>query len=634
MSDSKKGLGKSLFSAAGLGLVLLILIFINIIFSQFSPRWDATADRMYSLSDGTIDILGALKEEVTIKVFYSQDVENTPVHLKNYARRVFDFISEYEHHGKGNIQVEIYNPAVDSEEEEWAQKYGIQGIGLPSGEPFYFGLAILAADQEEIMPYLDVARENQLEYDLTRIISRVQSSKKSKISIFSGLPVFGAPAYMRMQGQGGGQEPWLFVNELKKTYEVKEIRASDASIDEDTDLLMVIYPKGIGDELQYAIDQYVLAGGNAIVMVDPMAVTDSTPAQNQMQAKSASLDKLFAAWGVRMDSSKVLADLDYPTRLATRENQVENNPLWISLAPAGFNQESIITAKLEKMLLPMAGVIEKTDDLKVTMEPLLQSSANSSMTNSFMARFGPDALRRDFKASGENYNLAVKLTGAFKTAFPAGKPKKKEDGAEPKEEEAAESKPHLTAGEKEASVIILADSDLLFDRFYVNIQNFLGMNLSQIFNDNLNFLLNSAEVLSGASSLIDIRSRGQFERPFTVVHDLEKKAQTRWLAREQELVKKADDTNRKLRELEKNKDSSQQFILSDEQEKEIAKFREEKIRVNKELKIVRRNLRSEIESLGNSLKFVNILLVPLLVSIAGILYSIYMRKKRLHVRAA
>lgn len=634
MSDSKKGLTKSLFSAAGLGLVLLILIFVNIIFSQFSPRWDATADRMYSLSDSTIDILSTLEEEVTIKVFYTQDAENTPGHLKNYARRVLDFISEYEHHGKGNIRVEIYNPTMDSEEEEWAQKYGIQGISLPTGDSFYFGLAILALDQEEVMPYLDVARENQLEYDLTRIITRVQTSKKSKISIFSGLPVFGTPAYMRMPGQPGGQEPWLFINELKKTYEVKEVRASDSSLDGDTDLLIVIYPKGISDELQYAIDQYILAGGNALIMVDPMAVTDTTPSQNQMQAKSASLDKLFSAWGVRMDSSKVVADLDNPTRLASRENQVEDNPLWISMSPAGLSQENIITAKLEKMLLPMAGAIEKTDDLKVKMEPLLQASANSSLTNSFMARFGPNALRRDFKASGENYNLAVKLTGAFKTAFPAGKPKKKKEDGAPEEEETDDAAPHLTAGEKEATVIILADSDFLFDRFYVNIQNFLGMNLSQIFNDNLNFLLNTAEVLSGASALIDIRSRGQFERPFTVVQDLEKKAQARWLAREQELVRKADETNRKLRELEKNKDSSQQFILSEEQEKEIEKFREEKIRVNKELKVVRRNLRSEIESLGNTLKFVNIILVPLLVSIAGILYSLHMRKKRLRGRTA
>ncbi|MCP4688813.1 MAG: GldG family protein [Desulfobacterales bacterium] len=633
MSDSKKGFGKSLFSAAGLGLVLLILIFVNIIFSQFSPRWDATADRMYSLSDSTIDILSSLKEDVTIKVFYSQDAENTPNYLKTYARRVLEFISEYEHHGKGAIHVEIYNPKVDSEEEEWAQKYGVRGMGLPTGDSFYFGLVILAADQEETMPYLDMARENQLEYDITRIISKVQTSKKRKISIFSGLPVLGTPAYMRMPGQPGGQEPWLFVTELKKTYDIKEIKASDDRIDEDTDLLMVMYPKGISNELQYAIDQYVLSGGNALIMVDPMAVTDSAPAQNQMQAKSASLDKLFAAWGVRMDSSKILADMDYPTRLAGRDNQVEDNPMWISLEPAGFNQENILTAKLEKMLLPMAGVIEKTDDLKVKMEPLLQSSANASLVNGFMARFGADAMRRDFKAAGENYNLAVKLSGAFKTAYPAGKPKKKAAEGETAEEDVADSKPHLTAGEKEATIIILADSDLLFDRFYVNIQNFLGMNLSQIFNDNLNFLLNSAEILSGVSSLIDIRSRGQFERPFTVVQDLEKKAQARWLAREQELVKKADDTNQKLRELEKNKDSSQQFIISEEQEKEIAKFKEEKIRVSKELKIVRRNLRSEIESLGHTLKFVNIALIPLLVSIGGILYSIHRRKKRMRGQA-
>jgi ABC-type uncharacterized transport system involved in gliding motility auxiliary subunit len=168
---------------------------------------------------------------------------------------------------------------------------------------------------------------------------------------------------------------------------------------------------------------------------------------------------------------------------------------------------------------------------------------------------------------------------------------------------------------------------MLNDPYYVSRQNFLGMNLARIFNDNLNLLLNSTEVLTGSEALIDIRTRGKFERPFVKVEELEKEAKKKLLDREQELVQKMEETNRKLQEFESRKDASQRFIVSAEQEKEIKKFQEEKSRINKELRLVRRTMRKDIEALGNKLKFINILLMPLIVVIAGLGFAFYRRNK-------
>jgi len=634
MSDRKKGLEKSLFSAGGLALVLFILVILNLIFSRVNLRWDTTSDKLYSLSDSSKKILSELKKEVTVKVFYTKDNISTPVHIKNYAKRMLDFLSEYERYSRGKVKIEEYNTQADSDEEDWARKYGIEPIPLPSGERIYFGLVAMAEDQEESIPTLDPSREENLEYDLTRIISRVQSSKKRKIGIISSLPVMGQPPMMfNMQNQQQGAEPWLFVTELKKTYEVKEIGSSADSIDSDIDLLMLIHPKDISETLEYAVDQYVLRGGNVIVYVDPTAVSDSSPAPNGMP-KPSSLDKLFKAWGIKMDSGKVLADFDYATRLRNQANQVEENPLWISVKNESFNSDNITTAKLEGMLFPVAGVIEKLPDSPFEYESLIKSSKNSSLTEAFRARFGAEGLRRDFKASGERYDLAVKIRGTFKTAFPDGKPKadeSKDSKDKPKDspdKKKDESEP-LKEGQKKSTIIVLGDADMLFDSYYVSRQNFLGFNMARVFNDNLNFLLNTAEMLTGTEDLISIRSRGKFERPFTQVNELEKKAQAKWMVQEQELVKKADDTNRKLREFEQKKDASQRFVMSDEQEAEIQKFQEEKRRINKELKDVRRNLRADIEALGSRIKFYNIFLMPFLVSIAGILYALWRRKKSL-----
>jgi ABC-type uncharacterized transport system involved in gliding motility auxiliary subunit len=622
MSDKKAGAAKSLYSIGGIVLLLFILISLNVLFARMNLRWDATQDSLYSLSDGTRDILSNLRKDVVIKLFYSQDTANLPLPMKTYAKQVLDFLSEYELAGKGRVTVEFYDPKVDSEEEEWAQKYGIQAMSLPTGETVYLGLVALAADQEETIAYLDPTRGNYLEYDITRIIARLQNAEKPTISVISGLPVFGSAMPMAMPGQPGQEPPWLIIDELKKSYEVKEVRPSANRLDEGTDLVLIIYPKEMSDQLRYAVDQYVLAGGNVIAYVDPLSVLDSTSGQ---QPGGASLDVLFESWGVSMAMDQILVDMDNPTRLTNRKNQVETDPTWISLGADAFSRDSVITGKLESMLLPLAGAFKK-EAKEIAYLPLLQSSANSSMINRMLVQAGPDYLRRDFKPDTDRYDLAVMLRGKFKTAFPEGGPVKDagSDGDIGETETA-----HLTGGQKEAAIVLVSDADLLFDQFYVNQQNFLGMNITQIFNDNLNFLLNTAEMLTGSSALIDLRSRGVFERPFSRVEALEKKAQERWLAREQELVKKVEETNRKLRDLEKTKDASQQFILSEEQEREIEKFKDERLRINRELKMVRRSLRAEIESLGARLKFLNIFGVSFLVALGGGFYAYRRRKKRL-----
>ncbi len=629
MSDKKKGFHKTLFSAGGLILILLILVLVNVIFSRANLRWDTTKDKLFSLSESTKKIISKLDEDVTIKVFCSKDIVNTPLHIKNYARRMLDFLSEYEYYSSGKVSIEVYNPIIDSEEEEWAQKYGIKEINLSTGDTIYFGLVAMAADQEETIKYLDPSREKHLEYDITRIITRVQTPYKKKIGIISGFPVFGqSPGGHNMPNQFQRMPPWLFVTELKKTYDVSNISLSSETIDSDIDLLIIVHPKVLSEKLQYAVDQYVLRGGNVILFSDPFAIMDTTPGQSQASIP----EKLLTAWGVKMDSTKVVVDFDYSTRLMTGQNRVENSPLWISLQPESFNSGNIITGKLESMLLPVAGAIQKIPQSGFEYEPLLQSSTNASLVEGFMVRFGVSEIRRDFKPSNKKFDLAATIRGVFKTAFPNGRPEAdKNDSQDNKQNSSSETvksiHKHLNAGEKNSTLIIIADADLLFDNYYVNKQNFLGLNIFRAFNDNLNFLLNASEMLTGNQELINIRSGGRFERPFTRVQELEKSAQARWLATEQELMRKVEETNQKLRELERQKDTTQQFIISAKQEAEIQKFKQEKLRINKELKKVRRNLRADIESLGSAVKFINIFLMPLLVSMAGIFYALYRRKK-------
>lgn len=623
MSDPKKFFKKSLFSVLGLVLVLLILILTNVLFARTNIRWDATEEKLYSLSESTHKILKDLKHDVTIKVFYSKSVVNIPSYIKNFANRTIDFLSEYENYSSGKVRIEVHDPKADSDEEEWAQRYGLEAADLATGEKVYLGLVAAAADQVEVISALDAANEERLEYDITRIISRVQSPQKPKIGLITRLPVMGQPSNP-YTGQST-QPPWFFVTELQKEYELKTIAPDATQIDPDIALLMVLHPVGLGENLQYSIDQFILAGGNAMIFVDPF----STIGGASPTAETTPLKKLFDAWGVSFDGGKAVADFNYATRVRNEMNQIEENPFWISLDSRAFNTDNLITSKLESILLPAAGVFRKTGSAGLNYEPLIQSSAYSELIDSFRVRSGVNEIRSGFNPSNTVFDLVVKISGSFQTAFKEGKPEQLKDDDAPKDAAQPETAAtaHRATAVKPATVILVADADLLFDGYCLHKQNFLGFNIARFFNDNLNFVFNAVEMLTGSPDLINIRSRGKFEKPFTRVKALEEKAQMKWLAREQELIKRVEETNRKLEQLEKQKDASQRLIVSNEQEAEIKKFQEERRRINRELKLVRRNLRAEIESLGKTVKLVNIFLMPLLIGITGIVFAILRHKK-------
>jgi len=620
---------KALLSVTGLVALFLILVLVNIMASYANVRWDATEDKSYSLSEGTLSILSAMSQPVTVKFFYSQGNPDIPANIKLYARRVKDFLTEYERESKGMLKLEMIDPRPDSDEEEWAQKYGLQPVQTPGGEPITCGLVFTAADQEETIEWLDPSKEQLLEYDITSIIQGLQNPEKKTVGIITSLPVFGSGARAARPGQPPSPE-WIFVTEMKKIYDVQQIKPTVRLIDPALDLLMVVFPKDMSPELEYAIDQYVLAGGNALIFVDPLCVSYRSGGQQDfMRSSGTALDKVFKAWGVKMDPAKAVADYGQPTQVRSSQTAMEENPLMISARGEAFNRENVITLGLESMLFPVAGAIVRTEDKDsaasdYTFETLVDSSEDAAVVDAFKAFLGVDAVKKDFVPAKKRFNIVVRVRGTFKTGFPDGPPKPQSADIPPVDET---KYPQLKEGKKPATLVIVSDADMLADNFYVQRRNFFGLNVTEMFNDNLNFLSNSSEILTGSDDLIGLRSRGKIDRPFTLVLDLKKRAKAQWLDKEKELVGQIEETNRKLQQLEREKDASEKMIISPEQEAEVAKFKEQKQAISHQLKQVRKNLRAEIETLGATLKGINIFLMPLLISIVGICFAVYKQRK-------
>jgi ABC-type uncharacterized transport system involved in gliding motility auxiliary subunit len=632
-----KSLETLLYSTLGVGAMFLLLAGFNVVTSALKVRVDLTAEKAYTLSEGTRAILGQLKKPVKVRFYYTQ-VENATdetVFLSTYAKQVEDLLGEFRQAAGGKFIVEKYNPQPDSDAEDQAKMDGIEGQPMPPyGEGFYLGLSISRGlDEVVAMPFLSPSREKLLEYDIARAISQLLKPEKPVVGVLSALPIFGMPMNpMMMQMGRQGQDPWVFVTELKKDFTVKEVPMSADKIEDDVKVLVAIYPKDISETLQYAVDQFVLKGGKLVAFLDPKSVADNAnPAANPLQratAGGATMDKLLKAWGVEFDMGKVVSDATYKTMLGGRDGQPQENPTVLSLTKTALNAEDILTSQSDNLLVPFAGVFTGTPASGLKQTVLLKTTREAALVDKIMAEFG--GADKDSKPAGTEYALAIRLTGKFKTAFPDGKPgasaTEKKEGEEKKEEPKADGSLKESTGE--TSVILVADSDLLFDPVAAQIQNIFGQKIAIPRGGNLSFGQSIVEQMAGDSNLIAVRSRATLNRPFTVVRQMEEDAQKSYRSKIKELEDSLQETQTKLNELQRTKEKSQQrLVLSPEQQQEVANFRKKEGEVKRQLKDERKNLRKEIDSLENRLKWLNIAAMPLTVSLSGILVAVLKRKK-------
>lgn len=625
----KKPLETLLYSTGGVVALLAILIAANFIFGVFNFRADLTEGNVYTLSQGTRAILGKLEAPVKLRLYYTQGGDAVPVGLKTFAKRVEDLLSEYKTAGRGKVIVEKFNPEPDSEAEESAQLDGIEGQLTNSGEKFYLGLSISFLDQKAAIPVLAPDRERLLEYDITRGIAQVGEAKKPVVGVMSALPVLGRSLDPIRKQQPS--EPWVVMQELKKIFDVREVKMDARKIDDAIKVLMVIHPRNLSEETEYAIDQYVLRGGKLIAFVDPYAYFDQQPdLQNPFggnQAGSSTFYNLFKAWGVDVDMGKVIADLTFASGAGPRLL-----PTLLSLNTQALNPDDVVTSQVGTLLIPFGGAFKGklADGLKQTV--LVHTSKNAMPVDLIIATLSGEPSTRGFQPTGEEMPLAIRLTGKFFSAFPDGRPKpyapprKDKKGAEDKKDE-AKSEPHLKQSAAENSVVLVADVDFLSDGAAVEIQEVFGQRVPVPRNGNLALALGLVEHFSGDSALIGLRSRAAFSKPLTVIRTMEAQAQQQYLGKIKELEDSLNQTQENLKKLQGAKAGVTSSILTAEQQAELDNFRIKAVEARAALKQLRKNLRVETDALEFWTKVVNIGLVPLLVAIAGLVLGLAKRRK-------
>lgn len=612
---------KNRLSIGSLLIALVLFFAVNIFSNAALNQWriDLTENKLYTLADGTRNILTDLQEPITLRFFLSREVATNVPAIASYAQRVEDLLREYERQAHGRINLKVIDPEPFSEEEDLAQRYGLRSIPVnDSGDPLYFGLVgTNSVDDTEALPFFSPDREKLLEYDLTRLIHQLTQTEPPVVGLVSPLPL---KASLRM-GQRG-RRSWLIVDQIEQLFVVENIDSDESRIPDSVDILMVVHPGELSDGMMYAMDQFVLSGGRALVFVDPYMEAEAR-GRGATQSRS-DLTPLLATWGVELVDDEVAADMRFAERVRYRQEQrvvIGEFPVWLNVQPSYFNGDDVVTANLGNVFLATAGVLEKREDAQTDFTPLIQSSSQADRIDASLVigAASPTAIIEAYEPGSRRLTLAARISGPADTAFPAGPPEPREPSSDANAESRDETSsftrnPRHVEAAQDINVIVVADVDMLHERFWAQRQNLLGNQIVVPSASNADFVINALENLTGGNDLISVRSRGQFSRPFIKTAEIRQSAELKYRQKEQELLDRLEQTEQALLELEQGKRNEQdQLMLSEEQQQEIMQFRDEKIRIRKELRKVQHQLRKDIDALEGWLKFINIGLLPLLI---------------------
>jgi len=619
-----------------LGLLLAAALFLalNLLAGPLlrGVRADLTEQRLYTLSQGTRNILAGLEEPITLRFFFAKTVATEAPPLLSYAERVREMLEEYAALSGGQLRLEVIDPEPYSEAEELAVGYGIQGrVANAEGDRLYMGIVgTNSVDDEEVLPVLDPRRESFLEYELTEMIDRLENPELPLVGIISSLPLRGGSQPAAQPGQPPQQlPPWPILELIERRYEIRDLDpATLTELDGDIDLLLLVHPKGLSAAGRYAIDQFALSGGKVVAFVDPFCYLDparqsADPMAALNNSSDSGIDDLLTAWGVTMTPSRVAGDSIGALTVRDRAGQPVQMPLAFGITDETINRDDILTSPLKKLRFFMPGALSRANDAPdgVSVETLATTTAGGGGTMdtlSLMGPLDPQIVSDTFLENAPDAALAMRISGNVRSAFPDGAPGAAADGSSEDldGEAAADSEDaHLAASAAPFNALIFADADMLHDSVWAQpMQDIFGNVRLQPQVDNASLLVSALENMSGSSDLISLRSRAEFSRPFTRKEALMLEAQERFRAEEVELEAKLADTQARLDQLQRDKDPSSALILSEEQEEQISAFRAEQVQTRRRLREVKRDLRAEIDALGTRLKLLNIFLIPAILA--------------------
>ncbi len=617
----KPGLVKTL----AVVLLAVVLLLVNFLAARLPVRGDLTAGKIFTLSDGTRDLLAKVEEPISLQLYATRGVEGLPVSYKNYAARVEEMLRAYVRASGGRLSLETISPAADTPEEERAQAAGLQPQQVPgTGEPFYLGLVVTQADQQKTLPVFAPDREELLEYDVSSLLHAVQQLTKPRLGVLTKLPLQGRPFNMMTQQRPPPGQ--LILEEWRRSFEIVTVEPGFTELPADLAALAVLHPTGFTAAQEFALDQFILSGKPVLLALDPSSTWFRRQGGQQAMFGggspdvSSDLPTLLKAYGITYDAQQVVGDPALATPVNAGNGQVARMPVWLSLTNANLAAGSPATAQLNSLLFIEPGSVKVDTREGREILPLIESSATAGVVPSFTLQFAqPDEVARSLVAGTEKKTLAALVRGPFATAFPDGKPAAAASDGASGSAPAADQPAALKSGA--GTLLIVADSDWLLDDFSVRRQSLFGQEMVQPLNDNLFLGSNLIDFLAGSPNLIALRGKRSAQRPFSVVAKMEADAQKKYNDQLAALETRLSEVQRELSELQGKSPDGGRLVATPEVLKKIEEFQAQELAMRRERREIRRGLREGIDALENKLLVINLLATPVLLGVFGLCFA-------------
>ena len=633
MMDKIRNADRSILATLSIALAIVFFLAFNaLINTAFTAnRLDLTEGQLFTLSEGTIELLEAIDEPIDVRLYYSKRFNEIGPDIARHSNRVSEILGEYERLSGGKVRVQVFDPEPFSPEEDLAVSDGLQGLPFDqSGELVYFGIAgTNSTDDSDAIGYLAPERSPFLEYDLTRLVHNLANPEKARVGVLSDLPLQGT--------QFDNFQPWLIVEGMQQFFDVRFIERDATELPEDMEVLVIAAVHFLNDSLAYAIDQFVLNGGRVLAFVDPFAESMALagPTAGQLPPPGVgigAMQPLMSAWGVEMPAGKFVANIDDAVRVGfpdpeTGQQVAVDYVAWLTLQGDRFKQDDTVSSQLQRIVVISAGALLPIEGATTTFEPLIFTTPNSSLMSAFdlAQQPNPIALIKQFEPEDTSFALAARVSGDVSTAFPDGPPEEVLEAAG--DEAEAVTSAHLSESKAPINIILVGDADFLADRNWAQVQDVAGQRLTIPTANNADFAINALDNLRGSQALVGLRGRGFSVRPFDVITEMRQEADDKFRAKEQELLASIQTIEQNIQQLQQEEQATG-VLHTAQQQQEIDNFRVRMLDTRRDLRGVQRSLRTDVETLESRIRVVNIWAVPIVIAIVAVLLALVRRMRR------
>lgn len=581
-------------------------------------RFDATENKLYSLSPGTLAVFAQQKEPVALTLFFTPEAAQDAPAFRQYAARVRELLRTYAAKSNGKITFSEVNAAPFSPGEVQARAAGLQSVQLASdNDPLFLGLiATNSIDESQTIGFLAPEREPSLEYEITAALARLSNPQKPRVTVITSLPWFFGP-------NGDGTNGVSVAGAIAENYDTTVLPAGFLDIPASTDVLLIAQPPTLSPQQLYAIDQFFMHKGRLLLLMDPAALSAAQLGGDTRFQEQ--LGVLAATWGIGLSDS-VLIDRAHGLPVSILDSGQESvavQPLYFTVRPTKLSKSDLVTSGLVRGInVGAAGAFTTKPKSGVKIEPLMEASPEAGQVSASFAlsRPSPKTIVVDVPQASDPALIALRVTGIYESAFAeAPPPSVIANPAIVKSEHR-----HIGQSVKGAQIIALADVDFLADSFYRTSQD------QPPLADNALFLLNAIDNLAGSDALVSLRSRVPSARPLIVLERLREEATARSAETEKTLQAELESTQTRLAELEARSLAKGSSTLGTEQSsQEINRFRARLVELRAEMRAVRQSSRSEIQAIKARIIFLCAGVVPALIVLAGMILLVN-RKRQSH----